>query len=418
MTTALILHRGELAAFPYEDWLADYSGDLVLLASAEKLSSFSETLPASNSTSPFLHVEAFEKYDTGHFIESRAVDLCRRFGVSHIVSCAEFDVERAARLREILGIPGQSYVSARTFRDKVTMKTQGARGMNVGNFRSIETVGELANFSKRHGFPLVVKPRNGSASVDVRVLSSFEDVRALARSLGAEAHRKNLMVETFTDGEMYHVDGLVLGGQVQFLWPSQYATSTLGYLEGVGLASQMLERSHPLTPRLQNSIRQLLASLPLPSDTAVHAEVFHTPDDELVLCEIASRTGGARVKETLQASFGVNITEEWVRAQCELPPRQTKIPTEPSVLAGWALVTPRQGVVAGMPALPDHPWVAHASSTVKIGTMMGDASSSVDHIAAFVVTGDTQPEVQKRLAQCIRSITDGWTVIDVESPAA
>ena len=418
MTTALILHRGELAAFSYEEWLADYPGDLVLLASAEKLRNFSETLPASNCISRFRHVEAFENYDTSHVIERRAVELGRRFGASHVVSCAEFDVERAARLREILGVPGQRHSSARSFRDKVTMKTHGARAMNVGHFRSIETVGELANFAKRHGFPLVVKPRNGSASVDVRVLRSFDDVRAIARGLGAEAHRQNLMVETFTEGTMYHVDGLVLGGHIQFLWPSRYATSTLGYLEGIGLASQMLESSDPLTPRLQDSIRQLLAAFPLPGDTTVHAEVFHTPSDELVLCEIASRTGGARVKETLQASFGVNVTEEWVRAQCELPPRRAQVITEPPRLAGWALLTPRRGVVAEMPALPDHSWVAHASSTVGVGTKMGDAVSSVDHVAAFVVTGHSEQEVEERLDQCIRSVTEGWTVIDVESTEA
>ena len=137
------------------------------------------------------------------------------------------------------------------------------------------------------------------------------------------------------------------------LWPSRYASSTLGYMAGLGLASTMLD-----------------------------------------------------------AAFGIDITRQWVRAQAGLAPQLPHggDPLTPPRLAGWALVAPRPGTGRTVPRRPDDPWIAHASTTVRPGSRMGEATSSVDAAAAFVVTGVDPSEVDERLASCVRRFTDGWTV--------
>jgi hypothetical protein len=46
--------------------------------------------------------------------------------------------------------------------------------------------------------------------------------------------------------------------------------------------------------RLQAYVETVVIALEGPSFFPFHAEVWHTPEDELVLCEIASRVGTCR----------------------------------------------------------------------------------------------------------------------------
>jgi hypothetical protein len=56
--------------------------------------------------------------DVSGCVEVGALELARRHSVRRIVATQERDLERAAQLREILGLSGQRLQSAAAFRDK------------------------------------------------------------------------------------------------------------------------------------------------------------------------------------------------------------------------------------------------------------------------------------------------------------
>ena len=66
------------------------------------------------------------------------------------------------------------------------------------------------------------------------------------------------------------------------------------------LSSYSLHSSNPLTDRLIQFVKNVIEALPSPDTFPFHAEVWVSPSDQpekqneskLVLCEIASRTGG------------------------------------------------------------------------------------------------------------------------------
>ncbi|MER6281949.1 ATP-grasp domain-containing protein [Streptomyces sp. NPDC059688] len=395
--TTLVLHRGSLRANPYERWLADHGEKLVLLGSAEQLALFGEELPTG---APYLHAEVLADYDTGPHVLARAAELVEEFGVTDVVACQEFDIERAAVLRERYGLPGQRPDTARVYRDKWEMKRAAARaGIPVADHTLLRSPGDLDAFADRHGFPVVLKPRKGALSVGVSVLRSREELRERLREveLFDADGSPQWLAEAFVEGSMCHIDGTVLDGRIATLWPSQYQYALADFRDRKGRVDIALDVADPLARRLVAFGERVLRAFGGPEHFAFHIEVFHTADGELVLCEAASRAGGAGVRDVQQVLFGFDPMEYPVRRQLGLP-----VPAgerrDPERLAGQLLFTKRPGVLRSLPdpaTLP--PGVVKYTTYAEVGQTVQDAAHSGDFLAAFVVTGADRAETEARI---------------------
>jgi biotin carboxylase len=405
MSGILILNKRSLHGYPYHAWLRDDPRPKVLLTARQIHEEYREDLA---EFAPFYaHIEQFDAYNVNGDIELRALELHERFGFEQVLANFEFDLSRAARLRERLGLPGQTLPSATAFRDKVLMKDLcRARGLAVGDYRRVRTATDILEFVAAHGYPVVVKPANGGASLDTHVLRGDEELRALlGRGLVPRFDFvPNLIVERFVEGEMYHVDGLVIAGEVALVWPSRYINNTLSFKDDVALGSLTLDPGTPLTERLRAFTRAVLAALPTPPTTTFHAEIFHTPQDELVLCEVASRTGGAKVAAALELAFGVDINEAWYRVLCGLPVQRPAARPERAV--GWHLIFPRPGELRAAPAACPLPGVVAYALLAQPGQRLAAAYHSTDTLASFVVEGADAAEVRARIASAERWFFD------------
>ncbi|WP_433241354.1 ATP-grasp domain-containing protein [Streptosporangium sp. CA-135522] len=403
MSVLVLHHRGSLRGTPYDRWLADYDGDVLLLGSRRHLDLVGEDLPGAGSG--YRHVEALDGYEAGGTVEPRAVDLAREHGVRHIIACQEQDLERAARLRELLGLPGQRLPSTIPYRNKLVMKDMArAAGIPVAPYAAVECAADVIAFAGERGFPIVVKPRDSAGSIGVKVIGSQEELdRYLAEDAGLHGpFQPNLLVESYVPGAMCHVDGLVVDGRVVFAWPSQYLFALSTFKEDTGGRLDVtLDPDDPLSRRLLELADRVLAALPGPRHFAFHAEVFHTPDDRLVLCEIACRNGGASIRDIMRALFGADPTECWVRAQLGLPlPIDTAGPRlRPSTMAGQLVLVKRAGRVVAVPQERPFPWVEKYNIFVRPGQVMNGPAFSADFLASFVVTGPDRRTCESRMRQ-------------------
>jgi hypothetical protein len=393
----LILNRGPLAQRPYHEWLAGYPGDLLLLASQEELTRRGHSLPPLEAG--YSHVEAVAGYEDPGTIEARALELAKHHDITHVFASQEHDLERAAAIRERLGVPGQSLQSATAFRDKLVMKRYAqAGGIKVAPHAPVATASELRSFADTHGLPVVVKPRDGSSSVGLAILRTPEQLDSYLGGFEATG----LLAEAYVDGSMFHVDGMVRGGKLAVAWPSEY----LYQLAAFGQDSKprldvALDQGDPLGDRLIALVEQVFAALPTPADTTFHCEVFHTPDDELVLCEIASRNGGALIKSVLQAMFGVDFPVAWLRASAGLP---IDVPGDgtrmvPRQLAGQLLLLKRPGRVLATPGRPPFAWIERFEQYVQPGDEVAGATSSGDFMTAMVVSAPDRATCEARLRE-------------------
>ncbi|WP_432839307.1 ATP-grasp domain-containing protein [Dactylosporangium sp. CA-092794] len=405
--SVLVLHRNPFEPFPYDRWLADYPGEIVVLAAADKLRSFGEPVPTGNLG--FDRLEFLERFDDDEEVRKHALELAVEFTVDRVVAHHEADVDTAAWLRERLNLPGAWPADLLPFRDKALMKRLAQRaGVEVAPHTVAGTAAEALAFAEAHGFPVVLKERAGYSAIGLRIL---HDRAALADSL-AEAYsagpRTDLLIEAFVPGRMCHVDGLVIDGRIVLAWPSQYQYDLASFGSDPGARVDLtLDPDDPLTDRLLAMTARLVTGLKRAEGRqyphAFHAEIFHTPDDRLVLCEIASRPGGAKIREVFHAMFGINLGEYATRAQLGLPlPALAETlrggpPPRPRVMSGQVLMMKRPGVVRAVPEAPAESWVERFWVYAQRGQTIPAASGSADFLAAAIATAATRTECEHRL---------------------
>lgn len=390
----LIINRGTLALRPYHEWLADHGGDLLLVTSAADHGD--EPVPSAGHD--YAEVIALPDFSDPDQVLTAALRLAEGRRINVVVACQERDLVCAAQVRQRLAVPGQDVASATAFRDKATMKRLCQQaGLAVARHQVVTDRGQLVELAAEFGFPLVVKPRDGLSSVGLEILADAVDLLDYQR----EVDPTGMLVEQFVPGEMFHIDGLVLAGQVVVAWPSKYDYQLANFAVDDGpRLDAALAADDPLTQRLLDFTDQVLAALPTPACTTFHAEVFHTPDDQLVLCEIASRNGGAMIKGVLHAMFGVDLPSAWVQAAVGLP---IPVPApgvrmSPTGTAGQCLLL-RRPHLRWFDDQPPWPWVHRFEQYLQPGEVSGNASSSGDFAAALVVWADDWQTCQDRLNQ-------------------
>lgn len=300
----LVFNRREILA-DLVNWFPDSARSLVVLTAESVLGG----QDAARLAKAFRHLEVVADYsDPG--VAAIAERMCRDYAVEAILTTAEADVVRAARLRARLGLPGQDLDSAVAYRDKYVMKTMaGAAGVPVAPMRLVRRAADVIEFAESSGFPIVIKPVDGASSIGMRVLSDKRDVGRLSAEWQCHPPAKPELAEAWVDGEQYHVDGLMSqGGVVQSLRCRYLHTQWLSTSQSMPLISGMLDARDGLRAELERAARKVIAALPpAPGLYPFHAEFFRAPGGEIVLCEIACRAGGGGVVEAYQLSTGVNL---------------------------------------------------------------------------------------------------------------
>jgi hypothetical protein len=376
----LIFNRTKL--FFFKEWLHDAEDQLVMLTQIER-----------PDLDKYDHVEIIESFDKNGWTEIRALELHSEYNFRVILPHQEKDVIRAARLREYLGVPGQSVESAIAYRDKVRMKEMVRRaGVEVADFQSLDSPLDLYRFALDKGFPLIVKPVDGAGSRSVQVLSDMADLQSFLTA----GMPPNFMVEKFVEGIMYHADGIVQDGRLLFSCVSRYLYGCLAYKQLQSVGSIIVNPHKSIARRINSLVAQVIEALPRVPVLAFHAEFFHTETDKLLMCEIASRTAGGRTMETVETAYGVNLAKSWVRLQCGLP---EVVQPKFGVSSGSLVVPPRKGKLAEIPECAPFPWVIDYKPTVKPGELLNDPFSSGCNMATALIVGETDESVESRLVE-------------------
>nr|MDH3162378.1 ATP-grasp domain-containing protein [Bacillus licheniformis] len=245
--STLILNKTAYSKSPYDVWLKGLDEPVAMLTSTDR----------ADECRNYDVIEAFDDYPVNGCIEMRALELNETYHFKTIIASSEFDMLRAGKLRSLLGIKGQSYKSALLFRNKILIKEQVRKaGVKVPDFKKIDSAADLYTFVQTFGFPVVVKPIYGSGSVDTTVLRNRQDVwNVLAKGLP-----DHLEVESFIEGDMYHIDGLILDEEIVLSWPSRYINGCLAFQDHQFLGDLQLELKNPLTWRLTDFVQKALVA--------------------------------------------------------------------------------------------------------------------------------------------------------------
>ncbi|UXH38037.1 MULTISPECIES: ATP-grasp domain-containing protein [Pseudomonas] len=327
-------------------------------------------------------------------------EVVERVGpVDLLIALSEFTLEIAAKVRKALNIPGQGPEQVAVYRDKARMKQIVRQcGIPVPAFIRCESIEHTLAFAEQVGYPLIVKPVDGAASMGVARVDSAEQLRAALQDLDLQRYE----VETFINGQVYHVDGYTdAAGQIPFQAVSRYLNSCLDFAHGHPLGSVLLQRS-PLRTRIETFSRQCSQALGL-YDTAFHLELFVCPDESLVFLEVGARVGGSEVPHLINKVFGVNLYEHWLKhlvgGAAELPAPQG------DPCGGWLIIPKPQRVPSKVLKAPSQRGQV-ASLWRELLPQPGqilDAGGGYDSLQGgrFIFTGLSQPEIERDIQHVI-----------------
>jgi biotin carboxylase len=272
----------------------------------------------------------------------------------------------------------------------------------------------LRHFGARHGWPVIVKPADSSASVGVCTVEAPEQADEICRQVAAMRRScvadhvtlDRFMVEQFVPGPEVSVETVSFGGRHVVLAITEKLLADGGFVE-IG---------HALPARLEVGLERAIVASTVAFLEAVelrdgpsHTE-FRLGGRTPVLIESHNRVGGDRIHDLVECAFGVDMDKVALAWPHGLMPPLTGAPEARCAAATRFFVAPPGEVVAieGVDEARQHPGVVGLDVTVAVGDTVRPLRASWDRCGQIVVTAPTTAQAAAlvdRLASQIRIVT-------------
>ncbi len=275
-------------------------------------------------------------------VQNAVAYLTRTRPLDRVAPLDDYDVLVAAALRQHFCLPGTSAGEARRFRDKLAMRVRARQaGVLVPDFVPVFHHPDVARFLDAAPGPWMLKPRAEAASIGIHKLARPDEVWRAIEGLGDL--QSYYLVERFVEGDVFHVDGVVDGGEPVFAEAHGYHRPLFQIAhEGGVFATRTLPRDDPFTRELLEAHRQTIRALRLRRGVT-HTEFIRGRDDgRLYFLETAARAGGAHITDLVEAVTGVDLWAEWARLELQPEGRPYEPPTRRVGYGGLVLSLARQ----------------------------------------------------------------------------
>lgn len=381
---------------------AGYSGKRFIFEKCHELGVKAVVLDGPDSWAQLLQAEGIiSRFIPIDFSDAEhAFDNClkaiRGVGtVDGITTFCEMAVPLVARLTEALGLPGNTPEAVDAARDKyATRQALAAAGLPTPRNARISSPADVGPAGEHVGFPAVIKPVSGAASIGVirvndaaqlakayeRVVKDLSRAKVVAGALveGGDDDetppgnagtwmKVELMLEEYLDGPEVDVDlvfseGVAVYGAITDNWPTvePYFNETGSNCPSILPRQQQRE----LLELGVNSVQALGFT-----SGVFHVECKYTSRGARLI-EVNARMGGGPVRDTNLLVWGVDLVEEHLMCSVGIPARPP-VARRPLVqMAEYSINAKVSGVLRDthfLDAWKDHPDVLYARPLVEAG---------------------------------------------------
>ena len=251
--------------------------------------------------------------------------LSRNEQIDRIVALDDFDVERAAHLREHLRVGGMGDTTARHFRDKLAMRMVAKeKGIPVPEFLHILNHNQINKFADTVPFPYMIKPRLLAGSYGLKKVHNKEEMWDRINHLGDE--QSFFLMERFVPGSIYHVDTIINDKEVVFGLASKYGTPPFEVAhDGRVFTSFTLDSKSDEAQEVLELNKKVLKGLGLLRGVS-HSEFIRDENGKLFFLETSARVGGANLSNLVEAATGINLWREWAKIEILKGEKPYKLP--------------------------------------------------------------------------------------------
>lgn len=270
--------------------------------------------------------------------------IFRKNHIDKIIALDDYDVWKAATLREEFRSPGMGQTTARHFFDKLAMRMVAEeKHIRVPRYCPLFNDERISEFLSVTNGPYVIKPRSDAGAIGIRKINTGDEFW----QWNAEHFeiRHTYLIEEFKPGDVFHVDSLFMDYTPIFSRTSRYIHPPFQVAHGGGVfQSQTLDVKSEDSTALQEFNHRLIKSFHL-NFGASHSEFIRCHEDgKYYFLETSARVGGAHLAEMVEAASGINLWSEWAKIEsCMLANAEYKLPKVRNDNAGIVATLSRHG---------------------------------------------------------------------------
>ena len=331
-------------------------------------------------------------WNLDHLIEGFSF-LLRTHKIDAVIALDDYDVEKAALVRETFRIPGMGQTTHRYFRDKLAMRQMAKdSGIDAPQFSSIFNDEKVNEFADQNPAPWVLKPRSEASATGIVKIKSKEELWPAIEKLGAERHK--FLLESFKPGDVFHVDSLMYNKEILFTSASQYLSPPMEIShEGGVFRTKTLPLYSEEYRALEKANSNILKSFGLVNGVS-HTEFIRGKENgKWYFLETSSRVGGAHIPDLVEASTGINLWREWARIEDALL-KNTKYEIRKSTGFAAGLI-----VTLGKEKVPNYEKF-HCDEVEKF--------LQLDYHIGIVYKSDSKEKIQEKLDEAALIITQEY----------
>jgi len=318
------------------------------------------------------------------------------YGFTATVSLVEQATELVGRINDDLGLRGTSYNVAHRFHDKLVMRQWlDEMGFESVAASSVSQLSELLDFGDQHGYPVVLKPVDGTGSRGVvRIDGPHQAEGAWQRAQGLRGRTDLAMakfypvdrfiVEEYIDGPEYSAETFSFDGNhviVSFTDKLTDGVVEVGHAQPAALSQQD-------EAVLEDYIVRYLQAMGL-RDGVSHVEVKLSARGPRII-EGHDRVAGDRVMDLVQAVYGIDLEKYAVGWPFRQVPALSERPTANGG-AATRFLTAEPGVVTaidGVEEVRGYPGVLDLDVKVRVGDRVGVVTENFDRSGQVLVIAE------------------------------
>jgi hypothetical protein len=274
------------------------------------------------------------KWDMNQLISGVAY-LFRSRKIDRVIALDDYDVWKAARLREEFRIPGMGDTTARHFFDKLAMRIE-ARDNNlpVPGFTGLFNDDTIKEFLATSTGPWLAKPRRDAGSLGIRKIATADAFWKWSEESGDLRHE--YLLEEYRPGIICHVDSLNYEDETLFTRCSQYLDAPFDVAHGGGIfQSKTMGPKDALAKKLVTLNTKVLSVFGLKHGASHSEYIVRDGGKEILFLETSARCGGAHLTDMVEAASGVSLWAEWANIEhCVLTGKKYHLPMVDELQAG------------------------------------------------------------------------------------
>lgn len=293
------------------------------------------------------HKFADEYYNISITEKEKILELARNLEIDGIISYAsDVGAPTAAYVAENMGLPTNPYDSVQILTDKDRFRNfLKENGYLTPSHKAFHDGKGALKFAEGIGFPVMVKPIDASGSKGVFCVDCINEFDIAFDEAMSYSRSNVVIIEKFVESQGYQIDGdgFLIDGELRcFAVMDQHKDARCDPFTSV--ASSIPSLQNPVYQRKACQIIQEIVSKLKMKIGGINIEYIVTKEGEIQILEIAPRSGGNLISDTIKYSNGIDLATGVVKAALGLPCEDVLQCGEQRCVSSYIIPSPNSGI--------------------------------------------------------------------------